>query len=321
MLKRALFISLLGFQLSAEFAHAQQSSSTQPANPPAQSNTPFATKDSPDVWQPVTNKEGNFSIIFPVNTKREATRSRIQMQDGNGIETRFTAPTANANYQAAITFLSDNIATPQSVRQRFDALLKNLKSNPKIKWLSGGEIEYKGNPGIELKVIIPDNKIITWSRQYFAFGCIYETTARYTASEPEIKEPKLFLDSFTLLGPPTQRPTLAAPKQESLPDFTPLTQTMYYVSPETLRKQAIQPIEPDFSKKAPFWEIKLRVTVSPDGKVVQVEPADGYSSLLEDASKAAKKWTFKPFLLAGKPVTVQGQLVFKSSYRGNTTPK
>lgn len=313
MLKRALFISLLGFLLSAEFALAQQSSSTQPANPPAQNNTPPATKDSPDVWQPVANKEGNFSIIFPVNAKHEATRSRIQLQDGNGIETRFTAPTTSGTYQAAFTFLSDNIATPQSVRQRFDALLKNLKTNPTIKWLGGGEIEYKGNPGIELKVLVPEKKMLIWSRQYFAFGCIYEITARYTASEPEIKEPKNFLDSFTLLGPPTQRPTIAAPKQESLPDFTPVAQNMYYVSPETLRKQAIQPIEPDFSKKAPFWEIKLRVTVSPEGKVVQADPVDAYSPIYDDAIKAAKKWAFKPFLHAGKPVSVQGQLVFKSS--------
>lgn len=321
MLKRALFVSLLGFLLSAEFALAQQGSSTKPATPPAQNNTPLATKDAPDVWQPVANKEGNFSIIFPVNAKNEATRSRIQMQDGNGIETRFTAPTASGTYQAAFTFLSDNIATPQSVRQRFDALLKNLKANPKIKWLSGGEIEYKGNPGIELKVMVLENKTITWSRQYFAFGCIYETTARYTASEPEIKEPKIFLDSFTLLGPPTQRPTIAVTKQDSLPDFTPLTQTIYYVSPETLRKQAIQPVEPDFSKKAPFWEIKLRVTVSPEGKVVQADPVDAYSPIYDDAIKAAKKWSFKPFLHAGKPVSVQGQLVFKSAGGGSASPK
>ena len=311
MPKHAPIVLLLGFLLSASSSFAQESS----AKPPIKNDallTPPAAKDAPDVWQTVTVKDGNFSVIFPATAKREGSRSRIQNSDSNGVETRFTTEIAGGTYQVAYTFLSENVATPQSMRQRFDSLLKSLKNHPRAKWLSGGDIEYKGNPGIELKVLLVENNTVTWSRQYFAFGCIYEITARYPLTDPEPKQPQLFLESFNLLGPPTQRPVLAAQK-ETLPDFTPISQTIYYVSAETLRKQALQPVEPDFSKKAPFWEIRLRVTVSPEGKVVEVDAVDNYSSLHDDAIKAARKWSFKPFMHGGKAVSVQGNLIFKSS--------
>ena len=314
MHKCAAFLWLLGILLTAGFAQAQQSAST----PPTQNKTDVPTQDLPAVWQPVAIREGNFSIIFPANAKREGTRSRIQMPDGTGIETRFTAITPEGNYQIAFTFLSDNIATPQGVRQRFASLLKNLKANPKLTWLSGGEIEYKGNPGIELKVQMGENKIITWSRQYFAFGCIYEVTARYTPREPESKEHLNFLDSFELFGPPTQRPSLAPPRQENLPDFTPLSQDLYYVVPETLRSHAIEKPEPqlDIKGKVHNGTITLLVTVSTEGKVIDAESADGFPGFYEPALKALKKWRFTPFKVNGRAINVQGRLTFKfgSSY-------
>ncbi len=307
---RAPFLCLFGLLLSTALPLAQQSV------PPPKSETaaPAASAQDPlAVWQPVTVKEGNFSIIFPANAKREGTRSRIQLQDGNGIETRFTATTTDGSYQAAFTFLSDNIATPQSVRQRFDTLLKNLKANPKIKWLSGGAIEYRGNPGIELKVQLIEGQTITWSRQYFAFGCIYELTARYAPREPEQKEPQLFLESFNLLGPPTQRPTIAPPKQETLPDFTPLESNLYYVVPETLRAHAVEKPEPKFETagKAYTGSITLLVTVSDEGKVIGAEVSEGFPGIQEPVFKALKKWRFTPFQVKGKAVNVQGRLTFK----------
>jgi TonB family protein len=301
-----LFVFFLGVQAIL----AQESSAPAPIK---KDTSPVPTPPLPlDLWEPITVKDGNFSALFPAN-KREGSRSRFQMQDGSAIETRFTAPTTIGNYQVAYTFLSENIATPQAVRQRFAALAQSLKTNPKAKWLGGGEIEYRGNPGIELKVLLPEGKTILWSRQYFAFGCIYELTVRYPFQEAEPKEAKNFLDSFNLLGPPSQRPVFATTTQPSLPDFTPLAQNTYYVSPEKLRAQAIEKPEPKFEIEGSIYSgtITLLVTVSPEGKVIQADPADGSSAFSKEAIKAVKKWSFKPFVLKGNPVKVQGRLTFK----------
>ncbi len=319
MPKRALL--LLGFLLSAEFAFAQEAPPTTPKPNETKNAVPAPPPPAPkyplEAWKPLISREGNFSILSPVALKGEAVR--YQIQGGSAVESRFTIRTSDGNYQAAITFLSDNLATPEVMRERFATLLKNLKQNPKVKWISGGDITLEGNPGIEFKAQLNENQITTWSRQYFAFGCVYEVTARYFSHELELKEPQLFLDSFKLLGPPMQRPALAAPTQQSLPDFTPLAQNTYYVSAEKLRAQAIEKPEPKFDaeRRAYSATVTLLVTVSPEGKVVQADPHEGLPGFYNDAIKAAKKWTFKPFLLNGKPVKVQGRLTFKFGSAGS----
>ena len=324
MQTRAPFLLLLGFLLAVEFALAQEAPPTTPkpnetknAVPPP---PPPAPKYPLEAWKPLIAKEGNFSILSPVAIKGET--ARFQMQDGSAVESRFIIRTIDGNYQAAITFLSDNLATPEVIRDRFTGLLKNLKQNPKIKWISGGDISFEGNPGIEFKAQLNDNQVTTWSRQYFAFGCVYELTARYLPREPELKEPQMFLDSFKLLGPPLQRPALSIPTQQSLPDFTPLAQNAYYISAEKLRAQAIEKPEPKFDTEGKVYAgaVTLLVTVSPEGKVLQADPHDGFPGFYNEAIKAVKKWTFKPFLLNGKPVKVQGRLTFKIGGAGMQTP-
>ncbi len=310
---------LLGFLLSPQFIFAQEPAMPKPNEAKsAVSSSPPAPKYPLEAWKPLIAKEGNFVIAFPSAVKSETTR--FLLQDGSAVESRFTVPASEGNYQAAITFLSDNIATPELVRARFATLLKSLKQNPRIKWISGDDISLDGNPGIEFKVHINETKITTWSRQYFAFGCIYETTARYLPREPELKEPQLFLDSFKLLGPPLQRPSFSMTTHQSPPDFTPLAQNMYYVSSEKLRAQAIEKPEPKFETEGKIYSgtVTLLLTVSPEGKVLQADPADGFIGFHKEATKAAKNWTFKPFLLNGKPVKVQGRLTFK--FGGATIP-
>ena len=156
-------------------------------------------------------------------------------------------------------------------------------------------------------------KVILWSRQYFAFGCVYEMSTRYLPREPELQEPALFMESFKLLGPPLNRPMNLVPVPDALPDFTPLAQNTYYISAEKLREQASEKPDPKFDTQGKVYAgtVTILITVSPEGKVLQADPSDGFPGFWNEAIKAAKKWTFKPFLLNGKPVKVQGRLTFK----------
>lgn len=279
--------------------------------PAAKETPPPSPKYPLDAWKPVVFKDANFSVAMPITPKEEVTRYRTQ--NGFAEDHRFVVPTAEGNYQVAVTMLSDNMATPEMVRERFEKLLKGLKENPQIKWISGGENAYEGNPGIEFKAQIADSRVVMWSRQFFAFGCVYEVTTRYLNTEPALKEPKLFMDSFKLLGQPVRRPNNLAPLQETLPDFAPLAQNTYYISAEKLRANALEKPEPTFKPdRRPYARsLTVLITVSPEGKVLQVEMENPFQAYSEEVIKAAKKWTFKPFLLDGKPVKVQGQLVFK----------
>jgi hypothetical protein len=307
-MKRTAMFLLWGVLLGNEFAWAQESPPQTPQPSGTKSIAPPAFVYPLEAWKQFIVREANFSVLLPTAPKDETARYRLQA--GMAEDHRFTVPTRDGNYQVACTFLSDNIATPESIRVRFATLLKNLQSSPNLQWISGGETEYAGNPGIEFKVQFVDSKLIMWSRQYFAFGCVYEVTARYLS--PELKEPALFMESFKLLGPPQRRPLNLVSAQDLALDFTPLAQNTYYVSVKKLREHANEKPEPKFDLKGRLFSgsVTLLVTVSPEGKVLQAEPLDGASHFYNEAVKTTKKWTFKPFLLEGKPVKVQGRLIF-----------
>lgn len=309
-MKRTTVFLLLGILLSLSAAFAQGAAPQAPKTGDAK-NDPLPPLYPLEAWKPFISRTGNFALIFPVTPKEETTRYRLHA--GLAEDHRFTVPTRDGSYQAAYTFLSDNLATPEMVRARFENLLKTLKANPKLKWISGGESEYEGNPGIEIKAQFTDSRVILWSRQYFAYGCVYEITVRYLPREPEAREPNLFMESFKLFGPPSNRPMNLVPAQESLPDFTPLAQGIYYISPEKLREQAIEKPEPKFDMQGKPYSgtVIVLLTVSAEGKVLQADASGGFPGFYNEAIKAARKWTFKPFLLSGKPVKVQGRLTFK----------
>lgn len=57
-------------------------------------------------------------------------------------------------------------------------------------------------------------------------------------------------------------------------------------------------------------EVKVQVTVSEEGRVVEAKAISGHALLRSAAESAALKWVFKPVLDNGKPVQVQGVINF-----------
>lgn len=57
-------------------------------------------------------------------------------------------------------------------------------------------------------------------------------------------------------------------------------------------------------------EVKVQILVSEVGRVVEAVSISGHPLLRSSAETAAKKWVFKPVLMDGKPVKVQGTLTF-----------
>lgn len=266
----------------------------------------------PEDWKTFRSREGNFSVLLPTTPTEEIRR--FGLQGGIAEEHRYTVPSADANYQVAYTYLSENLATPELVRQRFKSLLDNLKSNPDVTFIGGKSITYEGNPGIEFAVESSKGKILTNSRQYFGYGCIYEVTARSVRKDPPLKEPQMFIDSLKILGPPLSRPMYLVPAEQEFPDFTPLAGGSFSVRTKTLRENAIEHPAPNFKltpgRSMAGRKVTVVVEISEDGKVLSADAIEGPENFAGEAMKTAKRWTFKPFIYKGKPVKVEGRLTF-----------
>ncbi len=57
-------------------------------------------------------------------------------------------------------------------------------------------------------------------------------------------------------------------------------------------------------------EVKVQVTINPDGKVVSAQAISGHPLLRAAAATTARSWRFTPTRLSGQPVETTGIIIF-----------
>jgi protein TonB len=73
----------------------------------------------------------------------------------------------------------------------------------------------------------------------------------------------------------------------------------------------VQPTYPPIAKAAhASGAVQVQVTISEEGQVIEAAVISGHPLLRESALQAARQWTFRPTMLSGVPVKVQGILTF-----------
>jgi TonB family protein len=107
--------------------------------------------------------------------------------------------------------------------------------------------------------------------------------------------------------PPPNRP------QSSPPSLNP-PQSIQQVVDEVLEGNAITRVEPIYPPTArvmrAFGMVRVQVTISETGSVIDAKAISGHQALRPAAVAAASKWVFKPTTVNGEPIKVQGVLTF-----------
>jgi outer membrane biosynthesis protein TonB len=82
-----------------------------------------------------------------------------------------------------------------------------------------------------------------------------------------------------------------------------------------LIKHKVEPVYPEDAKNI-SGAVVLVVTIDDHGKIVKLTAVAGPEMLRDAALSAVKQWTYKPYLLNGRPVFVQTQITinFSSSH-------
>jgi TonB family protein len=116
--------------------------------------------------------------------------------------------------------------------------------------------------------------------------------------------------------PPPKPPDI---QSRSSPPSLNQPQSVQQVVDDVLEGNAITRVEPTYPPTArlmrAFGEVKVQITVSETGAVIEAKAISGHQALRSAAVDAAKKWVFKPTTVDGVPIKVQGVLTF------NFTPK
>lgn len=92
------------------------------------------------------------------------------------------------------------------------------------------------------------------------------------------------------------------------------------VSGGVLQGSAIKKANPSYPPIAKAAKatgvIQVQITISEEGKVIGAEAISGHPLLRDAAVEAARQWEFKPTMLSGQAVKVQGILSFNFSLQG-----
>jgi len=73
----------------------------------------------------------------------------------------------------------------------------------------------------------------------------------------------------------------------------------------------VEPVYPPTARKlGAFGTVRVKVTISETGRVIDARAISGHQALRSSAVEAASKWVFKPTTLNGAPIKVQGILTF-----------
>ena len=102
------------------------------------------------------------------------------------------------------------------------------------------------------------------------------------------------------------------PKPEPTP--TPPPPKKINVSGGVLQGSALRKVQPPYPPIAKAAHasgaVQVQVTISEEGRVIEAAAISGHPLLREAAVNAARQWSFRPTMLSGVPVKVQGILTF-----------
>jgi protein TonB len=82
-----------------------------------------------------------------------------------------------------------------------------------------------------------------------------------------------------------------------------------------LLQHKVDPVYPDDARKAKIsGPVVMLVTVDDHGKIVDLSALAGPEMLRDAALSTVRQWTYKPYLLNGKPVFVKSQITINFSF-------
>ncbi len=105
-----------------------------------------------------------------------------------------------------------------------------------------------------------------------------------------------------------------APPPPPPPPSTSSTQDFEQVPESDLQSRVITEVKPEYPPTAKKMKatgaVKVEITISEAGLVIQAKAISGHLALRSAAVEAARNWIFKPGMLNGKPVRVKSVLTF-----------
>jgi TonB family protein len=281
-----------------------------------------------ELWKEFSSTVGRFKVALPGNPTE--TSKTIESGLGKIERHTFTLGTGSGAFLVSYSDLPEILTEPDEVKKFLDYAHEAEVASYRGKLLSIAEIALDGYPGREFIAKTPDSK---FRMKYYLVGQRFyqiaistpndrAKNAAETAGSMEIIASRFF-DSFKITGKPEMggktTPEIIAVdengkavwvKKVGAVDETEETRPVNKVDIGS----ALKKVAPSYPKEAKAarvsGKVEVLVTISEEGRVIEVIAVSGPELLREAAVQAAKEWVFKPTKADGAPVKVRGLLAF-----------
>jgi TonB family protein len=257
-------------------------------------------------WKEHRSEEGKFTVLLP---GEPTTAYRPVDYDSRIFINHITyVHTTVATYSLAFFDIPE--IEPGKVKQ----LLNNTRDSI-IKLYSlklQDEVEISGQyDGRSLIMKSPGGKQF-FSRIYLVKQRVYQLSVILPQNQKDLSDVNRFYDSFRPI--PLTGEEIKNLESNYKAESGKLKPGLKRNSNSVLLDIATRKVLPSYPNSAKLLNVTgtvlIRVLISENGQVIETEIIDGPPMLLETSLEAAKKWRFKPMLIGGTAVKIDGVLTF-----------
>jgi TonB family protein len=300
--------------------------------------SPNAQNDSLQ-WKEFSSSEGHFSILLPgtpvsKNSDRQTSAGKLKFHE-------FALALANASYSVGYLDYADLSDDAELTRSRFDAIRDEmLARNKASQLLNERELKEGAFTGREF-LVLQDKKLFTILRTYLVHKRLYElaiqvppatafTTGKATGWQDQSESFKWtvskFFNSFEV-------PEITETMDQFDRDVRELERKSPGIltvicktcagdhAPQDLKETGgflngsainlVTPPYPSIARSAHAQgQVRVQVIIDSEGNVAAARAVDGHPLLRAAAEKAARESKFTPTTLEGKPVKVNGIIIY-----------
>jgi protein TonB len=262
-------------------------------------------------WKEHSSEKGKFSVLLPGDP---TIGYRAGPADSGAAVSYVTNYQKDAKAWSVIYY--DLPAIPPAAAD-VKKLLERGRNSYTAKPSGEKSLPLNGYPALEFKMSIDDRGRIQIVRIILVRQRVYELWVVTQAKQSDSENVTKFFDSFKP-SPLTDEEVVAA-AQAAIADKEKAVPRKIMVSSGVLEGLAIKKVQPAYPPEAKAARVsglvKIRVLISEEGNVMEAEAFEGPDLLRESALVAARQWVFRPSELMGRPVRVEGALIFKFAPR------
>jgi TonB family protein len=290
-------------------------------------------------WREFSSSEGRFSVLLPgtpvpKNSNRETSAGKIQFHE-------FALVLTNASYRIGYMDYADVSDDSEFLRGRLDSIRDEILARNKVSQLiNERELKEGAFAGREF-LVLEDQKLITILQTYLVHKRFYELAIQVplAAAFGSGKATSRWQDqteSFKLIVSKFFRSFEVPEITESMDEFDRAVRGIERKSPGlvtaiapcspcdstsnnsitsgVLNGKAVHLVTPSYPTIAHSahaqGQVRVQVIIDLEGNVAAARAVDGHPLLRAAAEKAARESKFTPTTLEGKPVLVNGIIIY-----------